>query len=164
MKKELSEQEMLHRAAAYCSAAERCKQDVEKKILAAGLDDAAADRIIGRLIQERFIDEERFCRFFVGDKLRFNQWGRIKIRYELKRKGIPETACEEALAGIDEEEYENILAQILATKKKSLRAKDPRDGYYKLMRFAAGRGFEPQLAGKCIKRLLGNQDYEDDLA
>lgn len=47
------------------------------------------DRIVSRLLQERFIDESRFARYFVNDKLRFNKWGRVKINYEMQRKGIP---------------------------------------------------------------------------
>ena len=79
--KQISESEMLHRAAAYCSASERCIQDVEKKIKAAGLAGEESDRIVSRLLQERFIDESRFARYFVNDKLRFNKWGRVKINY-----------------------------------------------------------------------------------
>lgn len=63
--KEITEPEMLHRAAAYCSAAERCIQDVQKKIDAAGLPPDASERIIARLLKERFIDESRYTRFFV---------------------------------------------------------------------------------------------------
>ena len=99
--KQISESEMLHRAAAYCSASERCIQDVEKKIKAAGLAGEESDRIVSRLLQERFIDESRFARYFVNDKLRFNKWGRVKINYEMQRKGIPSSIRSEALEGID---------------------------------------------------------------
>ena len=87
--KEITEPEMLHRAAAYCSTAERCIQDVQKKIDAAGLPPDASERIIARLLKERFIDESRYTRFFVNDKLRFNKWGRVKIGYELYKKKSP---------------------------------------------------------------------------
>ncbi|WP_304966528.1 regulatory protein RecX, partial [uncultured Parabacteroides sp.] len=86
--KQISESEMLHRAAAYCSASERCIQDVEKKIKAAGLTGEESDRIVARLLEERFIDESRFARYFVNDKLRFNKWGRIKIRQHLQAKRV----------------------------------------------------------------------------
>ena len=86
---QITEAEMLRRAAAYCSTAERCIQDVQKKIKAAGLTQEEGERIIARLLQEKFIDEHRFARYFVNDKLRFNKWGRIKIAYELQKKNIP---------------------------------------------------------------------------
>lgn len=160
--KQLSEPEMLHRAAAYCSAAERCIQDVEKKIKAAGLTGEESDRIIARLLKERFIDESRFARYFVNDKLRFNKWGRIKISYELQRKGIPADIRAEALAGIDEKEYQDILSSLLKSKKKTTRGKDERDVYTKLLRFAAGRGFEGRDANRCLKQLFNGNDYDED--
>lgn len=161
--KELTEPEMLHKAAAYCSAAERCIDDVRKKITEAGLDEPAAERIIARLLTEKFIDERRFCQSFVNDKLRFNKWGRIKIGYELQRRHIPSSVRAEALDSIDEEEYSHILFELLKAKKKTVKSKDSRDLYYKLLRFAAGRGFETQTAGECLKRLLQSTDYADDL-
>ena len=163
--KQISESEMLHRAAAYCSASERCIQDVEKKIKAAGLTGEESDRIVARLLEERFIDESRFARYFVNDKLHFNKWGRIKINYEMQRKGIPSDIRSEALAGIDEQEYQSILLSLLKSKKKSTRGKDDRDVYTKLLRFAAGRGFETKDAGRCLKQFFNsssNEEYDND--
>lgn len=159
--KQLSESEMLHRAAAYCSASEHCIQEVENKIKTAGLTEEESDRIIARLTKEGFIDESRFARYFVNDKLRFNKWGRIKIGYELQKKGIPSDIRAEALDNIDEQEYESILLSLLKSKKKSTRGKDDRDLYTKLLRYAAGRGFESRDTNRCLKRLFNNSGYED---
>lgn len=164
--KEITEPEMLHRAAAYCSAAERCVQDVQKKIDTAGLPPEAAERIIARLLKERFIDESRYARFFVNDKLRFNKWGRVKIAYELYKKNIPASIKEEVLAGIDENEYRSLLLDLLKSKKKSTKGKDERDLFNKLLRFAAGRGFESRIAIDCLRQLFKGTDcdeYADDL-
>lgn len=157
---ELTEEEMLRKAAAYCAEAERCRSDVEKKIYRAGLDEEAAGRILARLEKEGFLDERRYCRFFVNDKLRFNKWGRIKIGLELRKKGIPSATCEEALRNIEEEEYILTMRQLLRAKKRTTRGKDERDCFYKLLRFAAGRGFEPALAGKCLRELFDGEDYD----
>lgn len=158
----VTEGEMLRRTAAYCSTAERCIQDVQKKIKAAGLTREEGERIIARLLQEKFIDESRFARYFVNDKLRFNKWGRIKIAYELYNKNIPASIRSEALEGIDEKEYEEILLSLLKAKKKSVKGKDERDVYTKLLRFAAGRGFESREAIRCLKQLFKGNDYEED--
>lgn len=160
--KQLNESEMLHRAAAYCSAAERCIQDVEKKISEAGLSCEESERIIARLLKEKFIDENRFARSFVNDRLRFNKWGRIKIGYELQKKNIPTSIRSEALDEIDEQEYRDILLSILKGKKKITKGKDERDLYVKLLRFAAGRGFESREATRCLQQLFKGNDYEDD--
>lgn len=162
--KQLSESEALHRAAAYCSTAERCIQDVEKKILAAGLSREAAERIISYLIKEKFIDESRFCRSFVNDKLRFNKWGRVKIAYELRKKNVPSSASSEALAAMDEKEYRDILLSLLKMKKRGLKGKDERDIFHKLLRFAAGRGFESKETIQCLRQLDADcDDYENDM-
>lgn len=161
--KQISEQEMLHKAAAYCSAAERCIQDVEKKIAAAGLSGEASERIVARLLEEKYIDESRYCRFFVNDKLRFNKWGRTKLNYELQKKNISPAIRREALDGIDEKEYSEILLSLLKMKKRTVKGKDDRDIYLKLLRFAAGHGFESREAGRCLKQLMNGDEYENDL-
>lgn len=160
--RELTEAEMLHRAAAYCSASERCRQEVEKKILAAGFSPEVAERISERLIKEKFIDEARFCRSFVNDKLRFNRWGRIRIGYELRMKHIPPNLIQEALDEIDENLYLDILQTLLKEKRKTVKAKDSRDTFYKLLRFAAGRGFESELIMKCLHQSGYNEDRDQE--
>lgn len=159
--KKLNEQEMLHRMAAYCSSAERCEQDVRQKLLKAELEPEVVSRIINRLRQEKFIDEARFARAFVSDKFRFNHWGKHKIRCELLRKEISEEEIELALSSLEMEEYDQVLMDLLKTKMKSVKAKDERERYYKLLRFAVGRGFQPAEAGTCLKRLLKGGDHEE---
>ena len=159
--KKLNEQEMLHRMAAYCSSAERCEQDVRQKLVKAELEPEAVSRIINRLRQEKFIDEARFARAFVSDKFRFNHWGKYKIRCELLRKEISEEEIELALSSLEMEEYDQVLMDLLKTKMKSVKAKDERERYYKLLRFAVGRGFQPAEAGACLKRLLKGGDHEE---
>lgn len=159
--KQLSEQEVLHRAAAYCSGTERCIQDVLKKIETAGLTHEENERIIARLLKEKFIDEDRFARSFVNDKLRFNKWGRIKIDYELKLKNIPAFIRAEAMQNMDRDLYAEILLNVLSDKKRQIKAKDKRDEYFKLLRFAASRGFDSQEANACIKLLFNGDEYED---
>ena len=107
---------MLHRAAAYCSTAERCIQDVQKKIDAAGLPPTPPS-VSSPACMKSVIDESRYTRFFVNDKLRFNKWGRVKIGYELYKKNIPSPIREESLAAIDEGEYRSILLDLLKAKE-----------------------------------------------
>lgn len=159
--KKLNEQEMLHRMAAYCSSAERCEQDVRQKLVKTELGPEAVSRIINRLRQEKFIDEARFARAFVNDKFRFNHWGKYKIRCELLRKEISEKEIELALSSLEMEEYDQVLMDLLKTKMKSVKAKDERERYYKLLRFAVGRGFQPAEAGACLKRLLKGGYHEE---
>lgn len=158
--KQLTEAEMCQRAAAYCSVAERCKQDVEKKIVAAGFPREAVDRILDQLVKEKFIDEARFCRSFVNDKLRFNKWGRIRLGYELKMRNIPKELVSDVLNEIDETLYLDILHTILNDKRRTIKANDGRDAFYKLLRFAAGRGFENELVMKCLHESGDNVEMD----
>ena len=160
----MTKEEVLYKLAAYCSSAERCVQDVEKKLQKADLSQEDNQQILHRLQQEKFVDDRRYAFAFVNDKIRFNQWGRIKIAYELKKKAISSAYIDEALASIDEDEYINQLTSILKGKQKGLNAKDKRERYGKLFRFAAGRGFAPAEITCCLK-LLGNDEdlYSDDM-
>ena len=158
--KEITESEMLRKAAAYCSAAERCASEVRKKITSAGFPEDVAERIIARLSQERFIDESRYARFFAHDKFEFNKWGRIKLAYELQKRGIPAPAREEALASIDDERYRSVLLELLKSKIKSLKEKDGRTLFNKLFRFAAGKGFENAIIFDSLQDLLKDQEEQ----
>jgi regulatory protein len=128
----------------------------------AGLTEDAEGRIIDRLIREKFIDERRFCRSFVNDKLKFNHWGRMKMSYELKRRSIKPEIYSDALESIDENEYLSVLSGLLKSKKRSVKGRSAQDVFQKLYRFASSRGFEPSLIVKTLKDLLGNMDYDTD--
>lgn len=145
---------LLHKAAAYCSATERCPADVRKKLTALGADPDTQEHIINRLIAKRFIDEARYCHSFAEDKWRFNHWGRFKIRFELRRRELPEALIESALAeAIDEEDYRTTLCQLLRRKLQSIHATPGMDTAVKLIRYAENKGFERDLIFRCIRTI-----------
>ncbi len=146
-----TETEMMHRMAAYCSACERCLSDVRQKLAGADLPPDACTRIIDRLLDEKFVDEARYARCFVNDKLRFNHWGRIKISNELRRKQLPAACIADALDAIDTTEYQTILRNLLAQKARSVKGKNKQDTANRLIRFAAGRGFTLREAIACLQ-------------
>lgn len=154
--KKYTESEMLHKMAAYCSVAEHCRQDIVQKMNAAGLLAEEQERILTKLISEKFLDEGRYAHAFVNDKIRFNQWGRVKISVELQKKKIPSSIIDTALADIDEMSYAQVLHTLLKSKLKNIKAKDDREQFYKLLRFALGRGFTMQEATVCIKEILSS--------
>ena len=147
----ITEEEALNRMAAYCSAAEHCKAEVNEKLQKWGLPYEVINRIIDRLVVEKFIDEERYCRAFVNDKFRFAKWGKMKIAQGLYMKKIPSDVAWRHLNEIDEEEYLSILRDLLASKRKSIHAKDDYELNGKLMRFAVSRGFELKDIRRCIE-------------
>jgi len=150
----MNEQASLHKAAAYCSTVERCVSEVEEKLVKWEQDEKASERIIQYLIKEKFIDENRYCKCFVSDKLRFNKWGKIKISYMLQQKKIPQHIISSALQQIDEEEYNNILIELLKEKRKFVKGKTKYEEQIKLTRFAAGRGFSFEEIQNALKIIV----------
>ena len=146
--KKISDAEALNKVAAYCTLCERCISEVKAKLDAWGIEYSSQTKIIDRLIDEKFIDESRYCSAFVNDKLRFNHWGRIKIQAKLREKRLPRELIAAALGNIDEEEYCNILRTLLANKSREISSDEERKKREKLLRFAASRGFEPSIIMK----------------
>ena len=151
--KQLSEAEALRKSATYCSLADRCIDDVRKKLVHWEIELPVQNRIIQRLIQEHFLDEERFCWSFVNDKVKFNKWGVNKIKFELRKRNIPDDLIQSALNTINPEENRERLLQLLVAKKKSLKGKNDFEIQQKLMRFAAGRGFAVDDILRVIERV-----------
>ena len=153
MKKEYSLDELLHKAASYCSISEHCISEVEEKLTAWGISITDKQKIIDRLISEDFINEKRFCTHFVKDKFRFNKWGKIKISYSLKQKGLNNDLINGALQTIDEGEYQEMLASILKTKLEGLKFEYEYEKQGKLFRFAQSRGFESNVIDRVIRTI-----------
>ena len=149
--KPITPAEALNKAAAYCTLCERCINEVSIKLTAWGILPAEQNKIIERLQSEGFIDEGRYCRAFVNDKLRFNRWGRIKITAALRDKRLPQELIKEAIEQIDEEEYTQVLRDVISIKHKELKGKEDYATQQKLIRFATSRGFEPGNILKIIK-------------
>ena len=144
MAKTLTPPEALHRAAALCSSSEHCITDIREKLSRWGIGELDARTIVERLVQERFIDEERYAIAFAKDKFRFSGWGRIKIRYALQQKRIGNNDIVNALSLIDE---------LLEKKSRSINDEDVEVRRSKLLRFAASRGFETELVFRILKEI-----------
>lgn len=156
----ITETEALSKVAAYCSTAEHCRAEVSEKLQRWGLPYDAIERILERLENEKYIDEERFCRAFVNDKYRFAKWGKVKIAQALQLKKISYNVCRRFLNEIDEEEYLSILDSLLLAKRKSVHAGNEFELNGKLMRFALSRGFEMKDISRCIQLFDENEGFE----
>lgn len=157
--KPLNEVQAYDKALALCSASELCPSDVERKFVQWGLPSPIAKRLLERLLEAGFLNEERYCRAFVHDKLQFNRWGRNKISYSLLCKRLPREAVNAALAEIDEEEYCRVLDEFLSSRHRVLAKSAP--SVYELTRklyaAAASRGFE----GVYVSRWLASRHLDD---
>ena len=157
---EITEDDALGRMMAYCASAEHCRAEVVEKMQRWGLPYDAVDRIVKRLEQERYIDEERYCRAFIRDKYLFAKWGKVKIGQALQLKKISSMTYRPFFEEIDEDEYLSILKKLLAAKRKSVRAENAYELNVKLMRFALSRGYEMKDIRRCLDVSEENDTWE----
>lgn len=157
--KELTYDQALLRASSLCSQAEKAPQDIYEKARTWGLSEQDAARLVARLIEESFLSEERFARAFVNDKFRFAHWGRIKVIYALRAKGISESAINAALEEkVEEEDYDQTCRDLLRTRMKNMSLPLSMQDKARLYRYAAQRGFEAGVIGRALDAVLSEQD------
>lgn len=161
MKKEMTEQEAYLQLAALCAQAEHCEQEMRDKMKRWELDETVQNRIIDRLTKERFIDNERYARAFVKDKIRYNKWGRRKVQQALWMKRIDNDIQQRVLDEIDEKEYLDVLRPLLKQKRKSIKAGSDYELNQKLVRFALSRGFTFDIIRQCLN-VDEIEEYEED--
>ncbi len=161
MKKEMTEQEAYLQLAALCAQAEHCEQEMRDKMKRWEIDEMAQNRIIQRLVEERYVDNERYARAFVKDKIRYNKWGRRKVQQALWMKRIDNDIQQRVLDEIDDKEYLDVLRPLLKQKRKSIKADSDYELNQKLVRFALGRGFTFDIIRQCIQ-VDEELDYTDE--
>ena len=162
MKKDMTEQEAYLQLAALCAQAEHCQQEMRDKMRRWELDETVQNRIIDRLIKERYVDDERYARAFVKDKIRYNKWGRRKVQQALWQKHVDADVQQRVLDEIDEKEYLDILRPLLKQKRKNIKAESDYELNQKLVRFALGRGFGFDIIRQCLD--VGEEDYSEEMA
>ena len=161
MKKEMTEQEAYLQLATLCAQAEHCEQEMRDKMKRWEIDETAQNRIIDRLVKERYIDNERYARAFVKDKIRYNKWGRRKVQQALWMKRIDNDIQQRVFDEIDDKEFLDVLRPLLKQKRKSTKAANDYELNQKLVRFALGRGFTFDIIRQCLE-VDEEMDYGDE--
>lgn len=132
-KKPVDTKVFLERAARYCAGAEHCVVDVAQLLARLGANDVQIDEVIGILQKQQYLDEQRYCRAFVHDKVAFQAWGRMKIIMGLRTKHLPEREIQQALDDMDETVYASNIRKAIQSK----RGQDKQ----KIIRFMLQRGY-----------------------
>ncbi|MGM0375777.1 MAG: regulatory protein RecX [Bacteroidota bacterium] len=143
----------LEKASALCSKQEYCRSDIQKKLYKWEVGQADREKILNRLTEERFIDESRFATFYVRDKFRFNRWGRQKIRWQLRQKGLADETIDKALEEIDDDAYRQNLQKVLQEKQRQVNNKEPVKQKAALIRNALSKGYEYEEVIKQVEQL-----------
>lgn len=136
-----------------CSRKEYCTADIKEKLYNWEISDINVDKIINALIDQKFLNEERFVRAYVNDKIKFNHWGRKKISFYLKSKGVDSKLINTELAKLDEQEYEKIVKIEIEKKLPKIKAKSDYERNGKLVNYLASKGFESDLVFKTLEKL-----------
>lgn len=144
-RQQLSLEKALQKARHYCAYQERCHLEVKEKLYSFGLRKNDVEDALSRLIEENYLNEERFAVQFAGGRFRMKQWGRVRIRYELKQKQVGEYCIKKALASIDEGEYDRTLTKLARDKWESLETvTDTFNRWQKVQSFLIQKGYEPE--------------------
>ncbi|MCF6333701.1 MAG: RecX family transcriptional regulator [Draconibacterium sp.] len=137
-----------------CSRSEQCSADIRKKITVFGLENEAADKLIEKLLEENYINDERYVKAYVADKFKFNKWGKVKMRHYLRMKGLPEDIIRNGLDEINEEKYKAVLIKTMKDKAKTVKEKTKFEKMGQVIRFAQTRGFEPEIIHRYINSAI----------
>lgn len=151
MDKESEYRYLLSRAQHICSSKEKCISEIQEKLTEWDVDADVIEKIIASLISEKFIDESRYAKAFVNDKIKFAKWGKIKIAYMLRQKKVDNHAVEDALDAFSEEEYTEIIQYEIEKKAKLIRETDKFKKKQKILSFAQSRGYETEILFKLLK-------------
>ncbi len=149
-KKPITEQEALQKLSALCARAEHSSGEMLEKMRRWQLSEDARERVLDRLIDEKFVDDERFARLFVREKIRFDRWGRRKIEQALYQKGVASDISRRVLDEVDDEAYVAELKKLIAAKRRSVQAESDYEMRAKLTKYALGRGFDYNVIRQCI--------------
>jgi regulatory protein len=152
-KKHLTKEQALQKLKHYCAYQERCHSEVKEKLYSLGVSRRDHDEIISALIEENYLNEERFAIAFAGGKWRMKQWGRKKIEYELKQKQVSAYSIKKAMKQISEEEYMQIVKKLAEEKYAALKSEQYLVRKKKTMDYLIQKGFEGELVRKAVENV-----------
>ena len=145
--------------AALCAQAEHCQYEMLEKMRRWEMPEEEQAHVMQRLVSERYVDDERYARAFVKDKVRYNKWGRRKVEQALWQKHIDDDIRQRVLDEVDDEEYLNVLRPLLKQKRKSTKANNDYELNQKLVRFTLSRGFTFDIIRQCLD--VSEEDFEE---
>lgn len=145
-----TEQQVLFSLTALCSQSEHCSQEMLDKMEKWQLPEEAQARVMAYLIKEKYVDDSRYTRFFINDKIKYNKWGRRKIEQSLWLKHIGKEISDPIFDDIEDETYLEILRPMINQKRKTIKAKTEYERNMKLIKYALGRGFDTRLIYQCV--------------
>ncbi len=143
-----------HKIKNWCAYQERSQFETRQKLFEYGLFSEDVEQIISLLIEENYLNEERFAFAFVSGKFNIKHWGRIKIKIELRKHKVSDYLIKKTLQNIDETNYTKTLTKLIEKKIKLTSEKNRQKLTYKLMQYVLSRGFESDISSELINNYL----------
>ncbi len=158
--KEITAKEAFQKLSALCARSEHCRYDMIEKMRQWGVPEEEQAAVVERLVDERYVDEERYVRAFIHDKIEYSHWGRRKVEQALWQKRIDGDLVRQLLDEVDDEAYIAILRPMLKQKQRSITGRNDYERSLKLIKWAMGRGFTMDVIRQCIE--VGDEDEFSD--
>jgi regulatory protein len=138
----------------YCAKSDRCQFQVLEKLKSYGVSHAVSQEILIELIQDDFVNEQRFANSYCSGKFKIKKWGRIKITFELKRLQVSSVCIKSGLKVINMEDYLNIIMDLLQKKSLIIKDKNQFKRRKKMADYMIRKGYESELVWDCIRKLI----------
>jgi regulatory protein len=151
----LSTEQALQKLRHYCGYQERSHAEVEQKLWDLGVHRSEHGHILSTLIEEDYLNEQRFAIAFAGGRFRMKDWGRKKIYYALKEKKVSEYNIKRARKEIDEDDYLKKLNELAEKKYASLKGEQYLVRKKKTIDYLLQKGYEPDLINESLKQFTG---------
>ncbi|MCW3110776.1 MAG: regulatory protein RecX [Segetibacter sp.] len=162
--KRITKEDALKKIKHYCSYQERCHSEVKEKLYSFGLFKIEVDELISKIIEDNYLNEERFARQFTGGKFRMKQWGRKKIQHELQQKGVNKVNIKIGLKEINEEQYLAILEKLALKKWTELKGRHYLTRQAKTNAYLLQKGYEQPLISSVIRELGKGREHGPERA
>lgn len=146
----------LDKAMKYCAYQERCHSEVQQKLSSFNLTSDEREQVIYELIQEGFLNEERYSRAFVRGKFRIKHWGRKKIVLALRQKQVSENCIQLGLTEIEDEEYEKVLGKLIEKSIEKYKSLQPYQRKAKSAQSIIGKGYEAELVWDNLNTIIND--------
>lgn len=157
-KRAYSEQEAYNKLSALCAMSELCCYDMQRKMRNWEMPEGARERVVEKLLKERFIDEARYAHAFVRDKFRYNHWGKVRIQQELRLRNIAQHLIDDALQeNIPQEDNLSTLKDLIEKKRPTVKGRSQYEVKGKLIRFAVSKGFSIDD----VMKVIGDLDEDE---
>ena len=164
-KGEMTGDEAFARLSTLCAKGEHSTGEMRQRMMRWGIDADTQQQVVDALVDARFVDDTRYARMYVDDKLRFDHWGPRKIAQGLMLKGVDKHIIDNALATISVDAFDDILLPLLKAKARTIKGASAYERRCKLIRFAVQRGFMPDMATRHAASFFNEaEDIVDEFA